>query len=241
MTGLPPHELRRLRSVAEHDQHLAELVRRRLEGEPLQYLEGSTAFVSFDLVVDERVLIPRPETEMLWDLACSLVTQPSVIVDLCTGSGALAIALARRFPDARVIGTDLSDDALAVARANGAALAPGVEWRQGDLFAALDPSLRGAVDLMVANPPYVSEAEWDQLPVDVRHEPRMALVAGETGLEVLSRIAAEAADWLKPGGRLVCEIGESQGDAVLDMFSGYRSSAVLRDLADRDRYLAVLR
>lgn len=241
MTDLPPHELRRLRAVARDDRHLADLVGRRLAGEPLQYLEGSAAFVSFDLVVDERVLIPRPETEGLWDLACSLVTDPSVIVDLCTGAGALAIALARRFTQARVVGADLSEDALTVARRNGAALAPGVEWRSGDLFDALDPDLRGTVDLLVANPPYVSAAEWDGLPADVRREPRMALVAGETGLEVLARIAVEATEWLSPNGRLVCEIGESQGQAVLEMFSGYRSAAVLSDLAERDRYLAVLR
>lgn len=237
MTDLPPHELRRLRNVAGDDQHLDELVRRRLEGEPLQYLEGTAAFGPFDLAVDERVLIPRPETEGLWDLACSLVTSPAVIVDLCTGSGALAIALARRFPDARVIGTDLSEDALGVARVNGAALAPDVEWRKGDLFDALEPSLRGKVDLLVSNPPYVSAAEWGELPVDVRREPRMALVAGKTGLEILSRIADEAATWLRPGGKLVCEIGEKQGRAVRDVFSRYHDVVVLRDLTDRDRYL----
>lgn len=239
MTDLPPHELRRLRKVAVDDQHLKVLVQRRIDGEPLQYLEGTAAFGRFDLTVDERVLIPRPETEGLWELACSLVTSPAVIVDLCTGSGALAIGLSGHFPQARVIGTDLSEDALAVARANGAAFAPDVEWRSGDLFEALDPSLRGQVDLMVANPPYVSEREWDDLPVDVRREPRMALVAGDTGLEVLSRIADEAADWLGPGGQLVCEIGESQRRPVLDLFSDYRSAVVLRDLVDRDRYLAV--
>lgn len=241
MSELPPHEMRRLRAVARNPAHLAELVDRRREGEPLQYLEGSAAFGPIDLVVDHRVLVPRPETERLWELAVASVSNPRLIVDLCTGSGALAIALARRFPDARVIGADLSDDALAVARLNGSALAPQVEWRSGDLFEALDPTLQGEIDLLVSNPPYVAEAEWDVLPADVRREPRMALIAGPTGLEVLARIAAEAITWLRPGGRIWCEIGERQAPAARDLFGNYTDVVVVRDFTDRYRYLTATR
>jgi release factor glutamine methyltransferase len=237
VSPIPDHEVRRLRAVAEDEAHLIRLIARRETGEPLQYLEGSAAFGPFDLAVDRRVLIPRPETEGLWELARSLAPDPALIVDLCTGSGALAIALAHSFPSARVIGTDLSGEALDVARGNGASLAPGVEWRAGDLFDALDRGLVGKVDLIVSNPPYVGEGEWDDLPADVRNEPKTALIGGITGLEVLARIAGEAQRWLSPGGWIVCEIGETQRAAVLGLFDGYREVRVTRDLSGRDRYL----
>lgn len=237
MTGLPPHEMRRLRAVAADAVDLERLIRRRLAGEPLQYLEGTAAFGPFDLEVDARVLVPRPETEGLWELARGLVDAPRVIIDLCTGSGALAIALAVSFPDARVVGVDVSSDALAVARHNGARIAPSVEWVEGDLFAPLDAGLRGEVDLIVANPPYVAASDWASLPEDVRREPRIALVAGSTGLEVLERIAADAHGWLAGDGWLACEIGETQGPAVLEMFGRYRHVRVASDVSGRDRYL----
>ena len=235
MSGLPGHEIRRLRAVAPDEAGLASLVARRLAGEPLQYLEGTAPFGPFDLLVDERVLIPRPETERLWELASGLVTAPRVVVDLCTGSGALAIGLASDHPEARVIGTDVSEAALEVARINGAALAPGVEWRLGDLFDALPAELIGSIDLLVSNPPYVAAIEWTRLPEDVRREPRTALVAGPSGLEVIRRIATESSAWLAPGGVVVCEIGETQAADVVSMFD--RSVRVVQDLAGRDRYV----
>jgi release factor glutamine methyltransferase len=226
-----------LAAVADDPATLDDLVSRRLAGEPLQYLEGTAPFGPFDLAVDERVLVPRPETEGLWELAQGLVDDPVVIVDLCTGSGALAIALYSSFPQARVIGTDISAAALAVARANGARLASDVEWSQGDLFDALDPTLARRVDLIVSNPPYVATSEWGRLPADVRREPRKALVAGPTGLEVLRRIATESPGWLAAGGRVVCEIGESQAEAVRELFAGFARVEIYRDLAGRDRYV----
>ena len=147
-----------------------------MAGEPLQYLEGTAAFGPWDLHVDPRVLIPRPETELLWEIAAALVEAPKVIVDLCTGSGALAIALAKSFPEARILGTDLSADALDVAKENGDLHETSVEWCIGDLFGALPDDLRGNIDLLVSNPPYVAEHEYEGLPDDVRREPRMALV-----------------------------------------------------------------
>jgi release factor glutamine methyltransferase len=237
VSTLPAHELERLRAVAPDEADLTDLVARRLAGEPLQYLEGSAAFGPFDLMVDRRVLVPRPETEGLWELARRLVDAPAVIVDLCTGSGALAIALSDSFPAARVMGTDLSTAALQVARANGEAHAPRVEWFHGDLFDALDPALAGSVDLIIANPPYVATSEWGRLPADVRHEPRMALVSGPTGLEILRRIASESPAWLAPGGVVACEIGETQGEAVRELFSGFQSVEIRADLQGRDRYV----
>ena len=237
MSTIPAHELERLRAVAPGEAEFADLVVRRMAGEPLQYLEGSAAFGPFDLVVDRRVLVPRPETEGLWELARGLVVAPAVIVDLCTGSGALAIALSHSFPAARVIGTDLSAATLEVARSNGAVHAPEVEWRHGDLFGALDPALVGSVDLIVANPPYVATSEWGRLPADVRHEPRMALVSGPTGLEVLRRIGSESPAWLAPGGVVACEIGDTQAESARELFHGFRSVEIRTDLQGRDRYV----
>ncbi|HVR32654.1 MAG TPA: peptide chain release factor N(5)-glutamine methyltransferase [Acidimicrobiia bacterium] len=237
MSGLPEHELRRLRAVAADDGELAGFVARRVGGEPLQYIEGSAPFGPFDLVVDDRVLVPRPETEGLWELAASLVDDPRVVVDLCTGSGAVAIALASSFPGARVVGTDLSGAALDVARMNGATHAPAVEWSQGDLFGALDSALAGRIDLVVSNPPYVAAAEWAGLPDDVRREPHVALVAGPTGFEVLARIATESVAWLAPGGLVVCEIGETQGAEAAEIFAAFGSIRIVADLSGRDRYL----
>ena len=234
--NLPAHELKRLRAVTDTDADLTALVERRLAGEPLQYLEGSAAFGPWDLHVDPRVLIPRPETELLWEIAAGLMESPNVIVDLCTGSGALAIALAKSFPEARVLGTDLSSDALDVARENGHVLATAIEWYHGDLFAALPENLAGAVDLLVSNPPYVAEREYAALPEDVKREPKLALVSGPTGLEVYERIAAEIGRWLAPGGRFALEIGEAQGDVLKSVFADLEPE-VRKDLTKRDRFL----
>lgn len=237
LTGLPPHERRRIEALVDADPE--ELARRRQEGEPLQYLEGTAAFLDLDLVVDGRVLVPRPETEGLVELAASLRSRPEVIVDLGTGSGALAIALARRYPAADVHGTDISPDALEVACQNIEAHAPGVRLHRGDLFEALPVGLVGAVDLLVSNPPYVAAAEWPRLPADVRHEPRAALVAGERGTEVLERIAEGSGKWVRSGGYVVCEIGETQGVEVEAAFGRLGRTRVERDLAGKVRYATV--
>jgi len=209
-----------------------------MAGEPLQYLEGTAAFGPFDLVVDERVLIPRPETEQLWELAQREVDRPQVVVDLCTGSGALAIACASTWPDARVVATDLSEAALEVAAANVVRIGVTVEVRAGDLFDALPDDLRGTVDLLVSNPPYVREEEWMGLPQDVRAEPRMALVSGPTGTEILEWIADESTAWLSPHGAVVCEIGEEQGEVVRALFAArFERVRVAPDLTGRDRFV----
>ncbi|MBW3666777.1 MAG: peptide chain release factor N(5)-glutamine methyltransferase [Actinobacteria bacterium] len=240
MAQLPPHEMARLEAVAGPDRSLEELVARREAGEPLQYIEGTAAFGPLELMVDERVLVPRPETEGLYELAARMVRSPELIVDLCTGSGALALALKKRFPAASVFATDTSEDALAVAKANKERTGLDVTFAHGDLFDPLPQSLIGEVDLIAANPPYVAESQFSLLPADVRREPKEALVAGPTGLEVIQRIGDSAAKWLRPGGVLVCEIGERQGvsasSSVRDL-----SSVIRRDLTGRDRYLVAVK
>lgn len=199
--------MRRLRAIASDQAQLESLVAARQAGEPLQYLEGSVQFGPVEVAVDSRVLIPRLETEYMFDLASKATIAPRVIVDLCTGSGALALALKHVFPATRVIGTDSSADALYLARSNGSS----VEWLEGDLFAALPADLKGEVDLLVANPPYVAAGEWKALPADVRREPVEALVAGPKGTEVIERILTELGVWMAAGGEAWVEVGESQG------------------------------
>jgi release factor glutamine methyltransferase len=167
----------------------------------------------------------------------NLIECPRVIVDMCCGSGNLALALKHSFPDAAVHGCDASADALNLARENGVRTDLDVAWWLGDLLGALPSCLRGTIDLLVANPPYVTVAEYQTLPADVRdHEPREALVAGPLGTEVIIAIGSEAASWLAPGGVVVCEIGEQQGDSARAAFREMQPE-VRRDLAGRDRFV----
>lgn len=238
MERLPAHEMRRLAAVAHDDADLERMVVARLGGEPLQYLEGTAAFGPLELLVDRRVLIPRPETEQLWELAIGLVRSPKLVVDLCTGSGALALAIKHRFSAAVVYATEMSPDAASVARLNAERLGLAVSVAVGDLFDPLPAGFKQRVDLVVANPPYVAPGDWVSLPPDVRREPRMALVASDSGLAVLRRIAAEAAAWLAPDGWVAVEIGETQGEAVRSMFETRLADVeVKRDLTGRDRFV----
>jgi release factor glutamine methyltransferase len=237
---IPEHERSRLEALVGPDQTLEALIARRVSGEPLQYIEGTAAFASIDLVVDERVLIPRPETEGLFELAVRMVRAPEVIVDLCTGSGALALALKKTFPAAAVFASDVSPEAVEVASLNRFRTGLQVYIAEGDLFDPLPAAILGTVDLIVANPPYVAEVDFGGLPRDVQREPRVALVSGASGLEVIQRIGAVAAQWLRPGGVFLCEIGETQGvsaaSSLLDL-----PGVVRQDLAGRDRYLVAVK
>lgn len=229
--------------------HFESMVARRALGEPLQYVLGSWAFRELDLWVDARVLIPRPETEHLVEHALGAARalladrRKLVIADLGTGSGAIALSLAHELPIGRadIWATDVSDDALAVARANLAGVgrtAAAVRLAQGEWFDALPSELRGELDLIVSNPPYV--ASTDVLPDEVaRWEPVDALYAGPTGLDAIEHVVREAPAWLAPHGVLVMEIGESQGGAVLALAraAGFTRAAIHQDLAGRDRIL----
>lgn len=237
---LPRHEMERLRRVAAVD-HLPELIGRRLAGEPLQYLEGSVQFGPVEVLVDHRALIPRPETELLWEQAIAALGEGqgpgTVIVDLCTGSGALALALKHHYPSARVIATDVSEEALALAAENSSRLNLPIELYEGDLFEAIPQNLADRIDLLVANPPYVAEADWDGLPIDVRHEPPVAFVAGPSGWEVIDRIAEDAHWWLGTGGWIFCEIGDTQGAHALTVFGRWLDTDLRQDHTGRDRVL----
>ena len=224
------------------------MVERRRAGEPLQYVLGSWGFRSLDLLVDRRVLIPRPETEWVVEVALGLLPPAGevVVVDLGTGSGAIGLSIAaERWPRARVVLTDASADALAVARANLAGLGRAgttVELAHGSWWAAVPASVRGSVDLVVSNPPYVALA--DPLPSEVADwEPISALVPGPTGLEALAEILGGAGEWLRPDGWIVCEIGESQGEAAvaLAVDAGLVDGAVRPDLTGRDRMVVARR
>jgi release factor glutamine methyltransferase len=222
-----------------------QMVARRAAGEPLQYVLGRWAFRTLDLLVDQRVLIPRPETEVVAGLAieaAAALDRPAVVVDLGTGSGAIALSLAaERWPHIEVWATDASEEALAVARANLAGLgrrAGVVRLLEGDWYDALPSDLAGRVDVIVSNPPYVAES--DPLPAEVAEwEPVTALRAGADGLDDLRQIIAAAPAWLAPGGTLVTEIGETQADAVraLATAAGFASVRVEPDLAGRPRGL----
>ena len=237
---IPEHEMRRLEAVAGPSNPLEELVNRRESGEPLQYIEGSVQFGPIEILVDERVLIPRPETENLFDIASKMVRAPETIVDLCTGSGALALALKRRFPGAAVFATDISSDAIGMATKNRWKTGLPIYLAEGDLFDPLPAALLGAVDLVVANPPYVTEREFSSLPEDVKREPLEALVAGPTGLEVIQKIGAHVAEWLRPGGVVVCEIGELQGVSAATSFADL-PAVIRKDLAGKDRYVVAVK
>ena len=197
---------------------LQAMVDRRRAGEPLQYLTGHQAFRRLDLLVGPGVLVPRPETEMVVEHALERIAglDSPVVVDVGTGSGAIALSVATERPDARVWATEVSPAAAAWARRNLERVgAPNVSVVEGDLLAALPQELRGGVDLVVANPPYLSEAELRLTAPDVRgHEPVVALVSGPTGLEVPARVVEEAWPWLRPGGWLVMETWPGQAEAL---------------------------
>jgi len=225
--------------------YVQEMVRRRLAGEPLQYVMGRWAFRHLDLLVDARVLIPRPETELVTQVAleAARVVQPTrVVVDLGTGSGAIGLSLAHELPLAgtTVWLTDVSPDALDVARANLAGIGrngANVRIAAGDWFAALPADLAGTVDVLVANPPYVAENDGDVEDAVARHEPHLALFSGNDGLDAIRVIAAGVCNWLRPGGVLVLEIGHQQGAAVRDVLAahGLRDVQIRCDLTGRDR------
>lgn len=211
------------------------MARRRADGEPLQYILGTAPFRHLMLSVGPGTFIPRPETEAVAGRAMELLPEGGIAVDLCTGSGAIALSISHERPDARVVATETSSEALAWARRNSDGR---VSFHAGDLFEPLDPGLRGSVDVCVSNPPYIAYSEADGLPADViDHEPHDALFAGSDGLSTIRRIVGEAPEWLRPGGWIVLEIGETQAEPVRDLLgsAGYEAVEITTDLAGKDR------
>ncbi len=214
----------------------------RCAGTPTQHLTGVEGFRRVTLTVRPGVFIPRPETELLVELVLDAIrARPTpVVVDVGPGTGAIALAVADERRDARVFAVDDSDAAVALARENAAALGLAVEVLLGDLLAPLPASLRDGVDVVVSNPPYVRPAEVGSLPAEVLADPETALVGG---IELVERLCAEAMVWLRPGGTLAIEIGETQGDEVSRVVSdaGLTDARVVIDLTGRDRFVVATR
>ena len=246
---------------ATQQAEIDHLVARREGGEPLQYLLGKWPFRSIELEVDPRVLIPRPETEVVTgyaldelSMAASVVTGERrdrvVAVDLGTGSGAIALSLAAEGisrvgdRDLEVWATDISQDALDVALVNSRSLGLEVNFAAGSWFDALPSELVGEISLVVSNPPYVSESQWQEIETVVRdYEPRAALVAGDAGTEAIEALLEDAPRWLAPGGALVLEISPQQAEdsALRALLAGFDGVLVKRDMAGRSRALVARR
>ena len=235
-------DLPRLQLYMQFDRPLNEeelaqirpLLRRRAAGEPVQYITGSAPFYESEFLVGPGVLIPRPETERLVELAVARYESGDVL-DLCTGSGAIILSLAKAIDsEAAFVGSDISPEALAWARKNRDALElPDVDLLQGDLF---EPVVGRRFGMITANPPYVTVAEFAELPAEIaNHEPKSALEAGADGLDVLRRLADSAPEFLTPGGWLLCEIGDGQGRATAALFGDDWELEVAKDYNARDR------
>ncbi len=212
------------------------LLCQRCGGAPLQYVVGEQQFM--DLVLETRpgVFVPRPETEQLVDAAVEVIAggpgEP-IVADVGTGTGAIALAIKRFIPGARVLATDISMEAVDLARANADRLGVDVEVFHGDLLDPIPSELRGRVELLVSNPPYIGFEEYEWLPVEVKAEPYEALVGGT---EFHRHLVETAVEWLAPSGWLITEIGANQGEEVRKLFANRLTSVeVLTDLAGRDR------
>ncbi len=224
-----------LRLPVGASREFAELVRRRVRREPVAYIVGRKGFRRIELVVDRRVLIPRPETELLVDVA--LEVRPSSVLDVGTGSGAIALAVADELPEARVSGIDTSMDALRIAQANAERL--GLDDRVDVVNRGVASLAEGGpIDLLLANLPYVSEAEWAGLAPEIReYEPREALVPGPTGLEAIEGLMRSVARLESRPATVALEIGAGQSAAVSELIggAGYAEVEVRQDLAGHDR------
>ena len=250
---LPAHHM-----IADRDRLLSHvellaargLIERRVGREPLQYILGTQEFCGLEFEVNQAVLIPRPETELLVEYVLQRISveRQATIIDVCTGSGCIAVSIARLRPRARVIATDLSNSSLDVARQNATrhAVCERITWLAGDLLGPLaKQGLEGRIDVIVSNPPYIAEADWAMLQPEVRlFEPRGALVAGPQGTELHERLLQEGVRYLSPGGALIMEIGAGQARAmrrIVEEIPGYRFHRLVYDAAGLERVVIVER
>jgi len=239
-------------SVAKPElDKLHSLVKRAGQNEPIAYLVGKTEFYSIEMIVTQDCLIPRPETELLAQRAIEFLrTREGVqsVCDLCTGCGCIAVAVAKNFPNASFIATDISDTALSVAARNIEKhnLQERIKLLSGDLFDPIIPQLdTGKFDLIMSNPPYVSTIEYEKLDKNVKdYEPRLALFAGEDGLDVYKRIIEKADSFLKPNAALMLEIGYAQGQAVLELLEQtgiFNEIKIEKDFHNNDRVVTAIK
>jgi release factor glutamine methyltransferase len=254
--------LERMRVIIEPERPLVgnelaryrDMIQRRRKGEPVAYILGQREFYGRVFKVDRRVLVPRPDTEILVEVALARTARCSMsarVLDLCTGSGCVAITLAAERPTLRIDAVDLSADAIAVARENAIRLGAvfPIRWLLGDLFAPIRGSAAASADaegydLMTANPPYIPESEIATLPADIRaFEPHAALSGGADGLEVTRRIVREAPRFLGASGVLAVEIGSGQGDQVAGLFveAGFVDVQRKRDYGGHERVVSGVR
>lgn len=219
------------------------IVEERLTNRPIQYILGETEFFGLNLKVGEGVLIPRPETEVLVEKVLNLYPGKGDILDLCTGSGAIPLALQAELKvECDIYAVDISDDALSYANENQKQFADQFPNRpvhilKGDLFSPINEDQKFVV--ITSNPPYVTEDEYAELPHNVKqHEPKLALTAENDGLAIIERIAKEAPNYLQDGGFVICEMGWQQGDPAKKIFEKYfRSAEVVKDYTGRDRFI----
>jgi release factor glutamine methyltransferase len=240
-------------TIVETDA-MREFIKRRAAREPLQHIVGSTSFCGHEILVNKNVLVPRPETEMLAELGWQWLEKPrtsniehptsnfpgAALLDFCTGSGCIAIVIATKCPNAKIVATDVSADALALAKENAAKnkVAERIEFLQGNGFAALPTGAQ--FDLIVSNPPYIASAEIETLDPEVRDfDPHLALDGGVDGLDFYRKIAAGAKSFLKPDGKLMLEFGDGQADAIKKIFEDEKwiVEAVKDDYSQRARIL----
>ncbi|MFV1974796.1 MAG: peptide chain release factor N(5)-glutamine methyltransferase [Candidatus Scalindua sp.] len=231
-----------------------EFVYKRTSHVPLQYITRRVEFMSLDFVVDERVLIPRPETEILVETVLNKAQDNEfpdksiIIMEIGTGSGNISVSLAKNLSNAEIYTNDISPDALTLAQTNiqRHEVVDKVHLLHGDFFGAFCGSVeKEHADFIVSNPPYVSESEWNKLEPEVReHEPRQALVGGEDGLCFYREIIKDSTDWLRPGGYLVIEIGETQANAIKKLMKNelnYEEIEIIKDLQGKERIISARR
>ena len=218
----------------EHISIVGEMIEQRLTGEPLQYILGEWSFMGLPFYVDERALIPRQDTELLCETALTRIAERGyqTCLDLCTGSGCVAISIAK-LGGISVTATDISREALALARENADLNEVQINLLESDLFAAISAKY----DLITCNPPYLSQADMDNLQKEVSFEPALALFGGEDGLDYYRSIAKTYQAHLNPGGTLLLEIGNTQAASVSALFAA--KTNVLKDLSGNDRVLMV--
>ena len=223
---------------------LRELIKRRGNREPLQHIIGTTSFCGLDIAVNRNVLIPRPETELLAERGWTFLSQGSsekpAALDLGTGSGCLAIALAKHCEKAQIHAVDISPEALATARENATRndVQQRITFHEGDAFGALPKEVK--FDLIVSNPPYIPTAEISTLDPEVRDfDPKLALDGGPEGLNFYERISKEAGEFLLPHGQLMCEFGDGQAEAIRRLFEAQKWTVleIVKDYKQRDRFI----
>ena len=220
-------------------KRISEIVEQRLNGRPLWYIIGDTEFCNCRIKVDERALIPRPETEMLADITIRSVEDNDKVLDMCTGSGCIAVAVAKacKGRGVSVTAADISDAAIMLAKENANLNSVDVNFVVSDLF----KNVHGRYNIIVCNPPYIKSTEIPYLQREVReHEPRVALDGGEDGLDFYRRLASEVKSYLTKDGMLIMECGEGQTTEILQIFPRRDYAIVLKDLAGVERFLKIV-